>query len=70
MKKSSLFLLSMLCASVALAEPPAPAPAAKQDAAALVNQQLVQPLKQAEARRSRFSRAARSSRSSSSATTR
>ena len=59
MKKSSLFLLSMLCASVALAEPPAPAPAAKQDAAALVNQQLVQPLKQAEARRSRFSRAAR-----------
>jgi hypothetical protein len=49
MKKLSLVLLSMLCADVALAEPPA---------AALVDKQLVQPLKKAEARRSKFSRAA------------
>lgn len=47
MKKWSLVLLSMLCTNVALAEPPA---------AALVEKQLVQPLKKAEAKRSKFSR--------------
>jgi hypothetical protein len=49
MRKLSLVLLSMLCTNVALAEPPA---------AALVDKQLVQPLKKAEAKRSKFSRAA------------
>lgn len=49
MKKWSLVLLSMLCTNVALAEP---------SAAALVDKQLVQPLKKAEAKRSKFSRAA------------
>ncbi len=60
MKKSSLFLLSMLCASAALAEPPSlPASAdAQKVASALVHKQLLQPLKRAESKRSRFSRAA------------
>jgi hypothetical protein len=57
MKKSLTFLLSTLCASVALAEPP-PAPPTKvqQAASALVDKQLVQPLKKSEAKRKRFSR--------------
>ncbi len=45
-----------LCASLALAEPPA-SPAREEAAAALVEQQLVRPLAKAESRRSRFSRA-------------
>lgn len=54
MKKSFSFVLSMLCASAAFAEPPTPV----QDAAsALVNKQVVQPLKKADAKRSKFSRA-------------
>lgn len=57
MKKSLTFVLSTLCASVALAEPP-PAPPTKvqQAASALVDKQLVQPLKKSEAKRKRFSR--------------
>jgi hypothetical protein len=53
MKKSLSFLLSMLFASAALAEPP---PA--QRASALVQKELLQPLKKSESRRKSFSRAA------------
>jgi hypothetical protein len=60
MKKSLTFLLSTLCASVALAEPPAPATRpptqVQQAASALVDKQLVQPLKKSDAKRKRFSR--------------
>jgi hypothetical protein len=56
MKKRLLVLLSMLCTSVALAEPPADAKL-EQAASALVNKQIVQKLKAAEAKRSKFSRA-------------
>ena len=48
-------LVSMLCASVAFAEPPASSPSAVTE---LVDKQLLAPLKKAESRRSRFSRAA------------
>lgn len=59
MRKSSLVLVSMLCTNVVFAEPPAATPSATNDAAsALVNKQLVQVLKKAEAKRSKFSRAA------------
>jgi len=58
MRKLSLVLLSMLCTSVVLAEPPAATPSKTQEAAsALVNKQVVQVLKKREAKRSRFSRA-------------
>ncbi|MDH5672774.1 MAG: hypothetical protein OEZ06_11530 [Myxococcales bacterium] len=51
------FLLSMLCASVALAEPPADS--RSHDAAeALVKKKLLEPLKRAESKRKMFSRAA------------
>ena len=53
MKKSSLVLLSMLCADTAFAEPPA-----GKAAEALVQKQVVEPLKKADAKRSKFSRAA------------
>jgi hypothetical protein len=56
MKKSLTFLLSTLCASVALAEPPAPPNKLQQAASALVDKQLVQPLKKSDAKRKRFSR--------------
>lgn len=53
------FLVSMLCASVALAEPPpAPSTPAQGAVAELVDKQLVAPLKKAESRRAKFSRAA------------
>lgn len=59
MKSSLLFLVLTLCASVSLAEPPvAPANKVQDAAAALVNKQLVAPLKRAEGKRNRFSRAA------------
>jgi hypothetical protein len=64
MKKWLWCLLSMLCASAALAEPPAPAPAPAPDsktraaASALVKKRLIQPLAQAQQKRSRFSRSA------------
>jgi hypothetical protein len=59
MKKWLLFLLSMLCADAALAEPPAPPPTGAQEAASeLVKQRLLQPLTKAESKRKRFSRAA------------
>jgi hypothetical protein len=56
MKKLLTFLSSTLCASVALADPPAPATKLQQVASALVDKQLVQPLKKADAKRKRFSR--------------
>lgn len=55
MKKLSLVLLSMLCTNVAFAEPPSKT---REAASALVEKQVVQPLKKADARRSKFSRAA------------
>lgn len=59
MKSSLPFLVLTLCASVCLAEPPvAPSSKTQDAAAALVDKQLVAPLKKAESRRSRFSRAA------------
>jgi hypothetical protein len=59
MKSWLPLLSSMLCVSVALAEPPAPPATKSQSAAAeLVHAQLLTPLKKAEAKRSRFSRAA------------
>jgi hypothetical protein len=59
MKSSLPLLISMLCTSVALAEPPAPPATKTQSAAAeLVNAQLLVPLKKVESKRSRFSRAA------------
>jgi hypothetical protein len=56
MKKLLAFVCSTLCASVVLAEPPAPATKVQQAASALVDKQLVQPLKKSEAKRKRFSR--------------
>lgn len=59
MKSSLPFLVLTLWASLSLAEPPvAPASKTQDAAAALVDKQLVAPLKKAESRRSRFSRAA------------
>lgn len=59
MRTWSLVLLSMLCASAAVAEPPVPVPSkTRQAAAALVNKHVVQVLKNADAKRSRFSRSA------------
>ena len=59
MKSWSAFVLSALCASAALAEPP-PSPAlsapGQKAASALIEKALVAPLKKAETRRSRFSR--------------
>ena len=52
MKSWFAFVLSALCASAALAEPPP----AQQAASALVDKLLVAPLKKAESRRSKFSR--------------
>lgn len=48
--KKSLVLLSMLCTSVALAEPPA------DSASALVDKQVVQVLKKGDSKRKRYSR--------------
>jgi hypothetical protein len=58
MKSPLPFLALMLCASVALAEPPA-APDDETGAAAseLVNKQLLAPMKKSESRRKSFSRA-------------
>jgi hypothetical protein len=57
--KSLPFLVLMLCASVAFAEPPAPPSTEAQAAAAeLVDKQLLAPLKKAESKRARYSRAA------------
>jgi hypothetical protein len=56
MKRSLSVLALMLCASAALAEPPADD--AQRAASELVNKQLLAPLQKAESRRSRFSRAA------------
>ena len=57
--KSLPFLVLMLCASVAFAEPPAPpAPASQSAVAELVDKQLIAPLKKAESRRAKYSRAA------------
>jgi hypothetical protein len=56
MKKLLTFVCSTLCASVVLAEPPAPPTKMQQAASALVDKQLVQPLKKSEAKRKRFSR--------------
>jgi len=59
MKNWLPFLALTLCADLAVAEPPASTATTTQKAAsALVEKQLLQPLKKAEARRSRFSRAA------------
>ena len=60
MKSWSAFVLSTLCASAVLAEPPSPVPnaPAQQAASALVETMFVAPLKKAESRRSRFSREA------------
>jgi hypothetical protein len=55
MKKLPVCLTLMLCASAALAEPPAPSRGAT---AALVEQKILAPLRKIEAKRSRFSRAA------------
>ena len=57
MKRLLPLLASVLCVSVALAEPPAAAPA-KTAASELVNAQVLVPLQRSEAKRSRFSRAA------------
>lgn len=58
-KLSLVVLLSMLCTDIALAEPPAATPSKTREAAsALVDKQVVGPLKKAEAKRSKFSRAA------------
>ena len=59
MKSWLPFVVSMLCVSVALAEPPAP-PAKPTDkrVAELVNKELVAPMKKVEGKRKRFSRAA------------
>jgi hypothetical protein len=55
----SSFLVSILCAEFALAEPPvAPATDAQRAASALVDSQLLDPLKKAESGRNRFSRVA------------
>lgn len=54
MKHSLTFLLWMLCASIAWAEPID----SQEAAAALVRRQLLEPLKKSEKRRSRFSRTA------------
>lgn len=53
------FLISMLCVSVAFAEPPS-APSTKTQTAVseLVNKELLTPLQKAESKRRRFSRAA------------
>jgi hypothetical protein len=56
MKKLLTFVCSTLCASVVLAEPPATPTKVQQAASALVDKQLVQPLKKSEAKRKRFSR--------------
>jgi hypothetical protein len=59
MKNSFPFLVWMLCASAALAEPPvAPLNESQNAAAELVNKQLLLPLQKAESKRKRFSRAA------------
>lgn len=63
MKNWLPFLALTLCAELAVAEPPAAAPAAaptqtQSEASALVEKKLLEPLKKAEAKRSRFSRAA------------
>jgi hypothetical protein len=55
MTKSLPFLASILCASLALAEPPTPTQTA---ASALVEKKLLEPLQRAEGKRSRFSRSA------------
>ena len=58
-KHWSPFLLSMVCASVAFAEPPGASRAdVQKTAAALVKKKLIEPIKKAESHRSRFSRGA------------
>jgi len=60
MRNSLLLLLSMLCASSALAEPPALPPTKIQESAsALVQKQLLTPLMRVQAKLERYSRAAR-----------
>jgi hypothetical protein len=56
MKRWSPFVLSMLCVSVALAEPP-PANQTQKAVADLVNKELLAPMKKIESKRKRFSRA-------------
>jgi hypothetical protein len=58
MKRLLPLLASVLCVSVAFAEPPAASSAHTAAASELVNAQLLLPLQRAEAKRSRFSRAA------------
>ena len=59
MKSWLPFVLSMLCASVAFAEPPAPPATPTQTAVTeMVDKQLLAPMKKAEGKRKRFSRAA------------
>lgn len=58
MKSWLPFVLSMLCVSVALAEPSAPPASPTQKAVAeLVNKELLAPMKKVESKRKRFSRA-------------
>jgi hypothetical protein len=57
MKSWFASLALTLCASAALAEPPPPA-SSRERAAALIEKQLVAPMKKSESKRSRFSRAA------------
>jgi hypothetical protein len=57
--KTWLSCLSLtLCASVALAEPPTPTAAPRNETAALVEKELLAPMRKSESKRSRFSRAA------------
>lgn len=59
MKSWLPWVLSMLCASVAFAEPPAPSATPTQSAVTeLVDKQLLAPMRKAEGKRKRFSRAA------------
>jgi hypothetical protein len=59
MKNSFPFLVWMLCASAALAEPPAtPLNESQKATAELVSKQLLVPLQKAQSKRKRFSRAA------------
>ena len=58
MKHWLTFLAWTLCTSSALADPPAVPATDSQNAAALVQRKLIEPLKKSESRRSRFSRGA------------
>lgn len=56
MKRWLPFLISILCASAALAEPPVLTAEAHKHVSALVHEHLVKPMKRADSKRSRFSR--------------